>query len=165
MNIQRTIKHLMTGHLALRAAFPAHAMHAIERAIRETEAEHGGQVRFAVEPSLSFIALCRNQGARARAIDAFSTLRVWDTECNNGVLIYLLLADRNVEIIADRGVCSTLDKTGWEKICLEMESAFRLGQFEAGVIKGVHAIADHMRQHFPKNHIAVNELPDEPIVL
>ena len=165
MVIQRIIKHLITGSMAVRAAFPAHSLHAIEQAIREAEAKHAGQVRFAVEASLDFTALWRNQTASERAIDIFSQLRVWDTEHNNGVLIYLLLADRDVEIVADRGIHTKLGKAGWEEICLEMESAFRLGNFEAGVIKGIHSVSSHLQQYFPKKSTSVNELPDKPVLL
>ena len=165
MAIQRIINHLITGSMAVRTAFPAHSLHAIEQAIHEAEAKHAGQVRFAVEASLDFIALWRNQTASERAIDIFSQLRVWDTEHNNGVLIYLLLADRDVEIVADRGIHTKLGKAGWEVICFEMESAFRLGKFEGGVIKGIHAVSSHLQRYFPKKSIPVNELPDKPIIL
>lgn len=165
MAIQRIIKHLITGSMAVRAAFPAHSLNAIEQAIHEAEAKHAGQVRFAVEASLDFDALWRNQAASERAIDMFSQLRVWDTEHNNGVLIYLLLADCDVEIVADRGIHTKLGKAGWEEICLEMESAFRLGKFETGVINGIHAVSSHLQQHFPKKSTSENELPNKPIIL
>ena len=151
--------------MAVKTAFPAHSLHAIEQAIREAEAKHAGQVRFAVEASLDFAALWRNQTASERAIDIFSQLRVWDTEHNNGVLIYLLLADRDVEIVADRGIHTKLGKAGWEEICLEMESAFQLGNFEAGVIKGIHSVSSHLQQYFAKKSTSVNELPDKPVLL
>lgn len=165
MVIQRIFKHLITGSMAVKTAFPAHSLHAIEQAIREAEAKHAGQVRFAVEASLDITALWHNQTASERAIDIFSQLRVWDTEHNNGVLIYLLLADRDVEIVADRGIHTKLGKAGWEEICLEMESAFQLGNFEAGVIKGIHSVSSHLQRYFPKKSTSVNELPDKPVLL
>jgi len=124
MIIRRIIKHLITGSMAQKAAFPAHSLHAIEQAIHEAEAKHAGQVRFAVEASLDFAALWRNQTASERAIDMFSQLRVWDTEHNNGVLIYLLLADRDVEIIADRGIHAKLGKAGWKEFVLKWNRHF-----------------------------------------
>lgn len=159
------IRHLSTGNLAVKAAFPARALHAIERAIRETEATHAGQIRFAVEASLDLAALRRSQTASERAIEMFAQLRVWDTEHNNGVLIYLLLADRDVEIVADRGIHAKLDNSAWEAICRDMETAFRLGKFEAGVIDGIRAIGSHLQRHFPAQSAAPNELPDKPVVL
>ena len=165
MNIPRMIRHLSTGHLAVKAAFPARALHAIEQAIRATEAMHAGQIRFAVEASLDFAALRHNQTASERAIEKFSQLRVWDTEHNNGVLIYLLLADRDVEIVADRGIHAKLGNAVWEAICRDMEAAFRLGKFEAGVIDGIHAVGSYLRQHFPARSATLNELPDKPVIL
>lgn len=171
MNIRRMTKHLMTGSMAVKLAFPARSMDAIEQAIRETETRHGGQIRFAVEASLDFTALFRNQTAGERGIEMFSQLRVWDTEHNNGVLIYLLLADHDVEIIADRGIHTKLGSAVWEAICHDMEAAFRLGHFEEGVIDGVHAVGRHLQRHFPKKsglaegELPSNELPDKPVVL
>lgn len=165
MDIRRMIRHLSTGNLAVRAAFPARALHAIERTIRETEATHSGQVRFAVEASLDFAALRHNQTASERAIEMFSQLRVWDTEHNNGVLIYLLLADRDVEIVADRGIHAKLGNSVWEAICRDMEAAFRLGEFEAGVTGGIRAVGSHLQRHFPAEPSTPNELPDKPVVL
>lgn len=165
MNLKRTIKHLVTGHLAVRRVLPARAMRAIERTIRESEASHGGQIRFAVEPALDFAALVRGQSARQRAIEVFSQLRAWDTEHNNGVLIYLLLADRDVEIIADRGIHSRLGNAGWETICREMEQAFRQGRFEEGVIAGIKAVGGHLEKHFPNRPAGPSELPDRPVII
>ncbi|MDH4285099.1 MAG: TPM domain-containing protein, partial [Gallionellaceae bacterium] len=120
---------------------------------------------FAVEASLDFTALHHNQTARERAIEMFSQLRVWDTEHNSGVLIYLLLADRDVEIIADRGIHARLGNAVWEAICRDMEASFREGRFEGGVISGIRAISNHLQQHFPARPVALNELPDKPVVL
>lgn len=165
MVIQRIIKHFITGNIAVKAAFPACSLQAIEQVIHETEANHSGQIRFAVEPSLGLTALWHNQTANERAIDVFSQLRVWDTELNNGVLIYLLLADRDVEIVADRGVNVRLGTSIWEEICVEMESAFRSGKFEAGVIQGIYAISSHLQRCFPREYPSVDELPNEPVIL
>src|SRR5574340_1115776 len=104
MALKRIMRHLSSGLAAARRAFPPRALDAIERVIRETEARHDGQIRFAVEAALDLAPLLAGQTARQRAIEVFSQLRVWDTEHNNGVLIYLLLADRDAEIVADRGL-------------------------------------------------------------
>ena len=93
----------------------------------------------------------RNQSARARALDVFSQLRIWDTAHNNGVLIYLLLADRDVEILADRGIDAKVGAAEWEKICRAMEAEFGKGNFEAGVLKGIEAVSRHLAKHFPKH--------------
>ncbi|MEW6313505.1 MAG: TPM domain-containing protein [Pseudomonadota bacterium] len=165
MNFQRALRHLTTGDLAVRRAFPARAMQAIEAAISDTEAAHSGQIRFAVEAALDYAALRRDLGARERAIEVFSQLRVWDTERNNGVLIYLLLADRDVEIVADRGVDALVGAAAWEAICRDMETIFREGRFEEGVVSGIRAVGLHLAKHFPRRAGEINELPDRPVVL
>ncbi len=159
------MQHLSSGRAAVRRAFPPRALDAIERAIRETEARHNGQIRFAVEAALDLSPLLAGQTARERAVEVFSQLRVWDTEHNNGVLVYLLLADRDVEIVADRGIHVRLGAETWEVICREMEAAFREGRFEAGVLAGMHAVGEHLARHFPARNGKPNEMPDRPVVL
>jgi len=165
MNLKRIMRHLSSGRAAVRRAFPPRALDAVERAIRETETRHDGQIRFAVEAALDLSPLLAGQAARERAIEVFSELRVWDTEHNNGVLIYLLLADRDVEIVADRGIHAKLGTETWETICREMEAAFRDGQFEAGVLAGIYAVGEHLARHFPARGDKSNEMPDRPVVL
>lgn len=165
MNLKRIMLHLSTGRASVRRAFPPSTLHAIERAIYETETKHSGQIRFAVEAALELAPLLAGQTAHQRALEVFSKLRVWDTEHNNGVLIYLLLADRNVEIIADRGVHGRLGKEVWETVCREMEAAFRAGKFEAGVLAGIHSVGQHLARHYPHAGEKINELPDRPVIL
>lgn len=165
MSFGRIMRHLSSGRAAVRRAFPPRALDAVERAIRETETRHDGQIRFAVEAALDLSPLLAGQAARERAIEMFSELRVWDTEHNNGVLIYLLLADRDVEIVADRGIHARLGAETWEAICREMEAAFREGRFEAGVLAGIHAVGEHLARHFPARGDKSNEMPDRPVVL
>ena len=140
-------------------------MTAIEAAIGESETSHYGEIRFAVEAALDVRSLLEGKSARERAVEVFSQLRVWDTERNNGVLIYLLLADRRVEIVADRGIHRDVGPPGWDKICREMERSFKQEDFELGVLSGIHAIAEHLARHYPASSANENELPDKPIVL
>jgi len=165
MNLKRAMQHLSTGRASVRRTFPPHTLDEIERAIRETEAQHDGQIRFAVEAALELSPLLAGQAARERALEVFSQLRVWDTEHNNGVLIYLLLADRDVEIVADRGIHAKLGQETWEAICREMEVAFREGQFESGVLAGIRAVGEHLSRHFPPRGGKPNEMPDRPVIL
>ena len=165
MDLIRVMRHLSIGHAAVRRVLPLRTMHEIENTIRATEARHAGQIRFVVEASLELAPLLAGQTAQQRAIDVFSKLRVWDTEHNNGVLIYLLLADRDVEIVADRGIHVKLGKGIWEDICHEMEAAFREGKFEAGALAGIHAVGEHLSRHFPARSGQVNEMPDSPVIL
>ncbi len=165
MNLKRIIKHLSLSHAAMRRIFPRTALDKIERTIAEVEQTHAGQIRFAVEDALDIKPLIAGQSARERAIEVFSQLRVWDTEHNNGVLIYLLLADRDVEIVADRGVHAKLGAAAWEAICQEMEAAFRQGKFEEGVIAGIRSVGKHLAQHYPQVGAKTNELPDQPVLI
>ena len=165
MQIKRILAHLTYPDYRVRRTFPVASLQRIEAGIREAESGHNGEIRFAIEPSLPWSALVRKQSARARAIDVFSQLRVWDTEHNNGVLIYLLLAERDVEIVADRGVNARVAQGEWETICREMEKHFRQGEFETGLLAGIHAIAGHLRTHYPKSAGDINEIPDQPVIL
>jgi uncharacterized membrane protein YgcG len=165
MGIKRIGKHLVEHRWRARRTFPPQVLASIEQAIKTGEATHSGQVRFVVEGALDGAPLFRDQPARERAIDIFSRLRIWDTAHNNGVLIYLLLADRKVEIIADRGIDAKVGAAGWQKICAAMETDFKAGNFAGGVIKGIAAVSQQLAAHFPKHGAAPNELPDAPVVL
>ncbi|MEP6503080.1 MAG: TPM domain-containing protein [Betaproteobacteria bacterium] len=165
MQLDRFIKHLLTTRWQVQRAFPRRTLDAIEAAIRAGEAQHGGEIRFAVEGALDGRPLFEGQSARGRAIDVFSQLRVWDTENNNGLLIYVLLADRAVEIVADRGIDTKVGSDEWSAVCHEMETAFRQANHEAGVVAGVQAVTRHLAAHFPAAGQPGNELPDAPVVL
>ena len=165
MTIRRIGKHLLEHHWRVRRVFPPAVLARIEQAIKAGEATHAGQIRFVVEGALDGAPLFRNQPVRERALDVFSHLRIWDTAHNNGVLIYLLLADRDVEIIADRGIDAKVGREGWETICRAMEADFSAGRFETGVIEGIEAVSRQLAAHFPPDGPQRNELPDEPIVM
>ena len=161
----RWIRHLFLDDLAVRRAFPRTALAAIGSAIAAQEKRHRGELRFAVEGGLPVLPLLSGRTARERAIEAFSRLRIWDTRDNAGVLVYLLLADRRVEIVADRGIHSRVGTAAWDAICGEMQSAFAAGRFEAGALLGIEAISDLLAAHFPPGDENPNELPDTPVVL
>ncbi|HXZ55233.1 MAG TPA: TPM domain-containing protein [Burkholderiales bacterium] len=164
MKLWRFARHLLTDRASVKRAFPRPAMNAIERAIAEEERRHAGQLRFAVEASLPLGELLRGVDARRRAIEWFSRLRVWDTEHNSGVLVYVLFADRRVEIVADRGIHGKAGATAWEAICGEMQREFARGQFERGAVVGIRAIGDLLAGHFPVSRDR-DELPNKPVVL
>jgi len=165
MGMKRIGKHLIEHQWRARRIFTRPVLKRIEQAITAGEATHSGQVRFVVEGALDGAPLFRDQSARERALDVFSHLRIWDTEHNNGVLIYLLLADRKVEIIADRGINAREGEAGWHSICLAMEAEFRRGQFEAGALKGIQAVSQELARYFPPQSPSRNELPDAPLVM
>jgi uncharacterized membrane protein len=165
MGIKRIGRHLIEHHWRVRRIFTPEALDNIEQAIKAGEATHSGQVRFVVEGALDGAPLFHDRSARERALDIFAHLRIWDTAHNNGVLIYLLLADRKVEIVADRGIDAKVGREGWQKICAGMEADFRSGNFEAGVIKGIAEVSRQLAAYFPKQGAGPNELPDAPVVI
>ena len=164
MDIVRILKHLCTTGLHLRRRFPQVTCHAIEQEIAKSEALHNGELRFAIETALDLPPLLHGLRSRQRARDVFSQLRVWDTEMNSGVLIYLLLVDHKVEIVADRGIAAKVDQADWEMVCREMERAFRAGDFKGGAIVGVQRISALLAQHFPPEPRNPNELPNQPYI-
>lgn len=165
MNIQRIVRHLLVTEGQVRKAFPRSTLDKIEQAVRASESLHVGEIRFAVEGALDGAPLLKGQSARDRAIDLFAQLRVWDTQHNTGVLIYLLLADRAVEIVADRGIHAVVGAQPWSAVCRQMEAAFRQADFEGGVLGGVQAVTQHLASHFPSQIDKSNELSDAPLLL
>ena len=165
MKIKRIVTHLLLTDGQVRRAFPRSTLNRIEAATKASETAHVGEIRFAVEGALDGWPLFKGQSARERAIDLFSQLRVWDTQRNTGVLIYLLLADRAVEIVADRGIHARVDVREWHAVCRQMEAAFRQSDYEGGVLSGVQAVTQHLVKHFPADGRHANELPDQPVVL
>ena len=165
MNIKRITRHLLLTPWQVNRAFPSDTLVAIDAAIKASEAAHAGEIRFVVEGALDGTPLFKGQSARERAIEVFSLLRIWDTEHNNGVLIYLLLADRDVEIVADRGIHAKVGLEEWEKICHTMETAFKQANYEGGVVSGIQAVTQHLTTYFPAASAGRNELPDKPVVL
>lgn len=145
--LARFVRHLFTTHWQARRAFPRRTLRAIELAIGEAQATHAARLHFVVEAALDGRPLLEGWSARERAIDLFSHLRLWDTEDNSGVLIYVLLADRQVEIVADRGIHGTVGTGGWGAVCRHMEAAFAAGRFESGAIEGVREVAQHLARH------------------
>jgi uncharacterized membrane protein len=164
MRTQRILKHLLTTHGQVTRCFPRSALNAIEKAIKVSETAHAGEIRFVVEGALDGMPLFKGQSPRERALELFAQLRIWDTEHNNGLLIYLLLADRAVEIVADRGIHAKVGAEEWRKVCNQMETAFKQSNYEAGVVGGVQAVMRHLVRHFPADDRG-NELPDKPVVL
>jgi uncharacterized membrane protein len=165
MNIKRIVRNLLFTEWNVNRAFSRDTLIAIEKAIQTSETAHVGEIRFVVEGALDGMPLFRGQSARERAIEVFSQLRVWDTDHNNGVLIYLLLADRDVEIVADRGIHAKVGSQEWERICRMMEGAFKQANYEEGVVSGIQAVTRHLVEHFPASDGDRNELLDKPVVL
>jgi uncharacterized membrane protein len=145
--------------------FPKDELDRIGRAIADGETRHTGQVCFVIEAALPLPRIWHKVKPRERALEVFGLLRVWDTEANDGVLLYVLLADHAVEIIADRGINARVGDAAWQTICRKIEAAFRAGRFADGVEQGIVDIAALLAQHSPRTGPGRNEIPDAPVVL
>jgi uncharacterized membrane protein len=161
--VRRALKHLFTPDWVARRAFPPHTLRALEQAIRDSEIKHRGEIRFAIEAGLSPAHLRISTRERARQV--FAQLGVWDTEENSGVLVYVQLVDRRIEIVADRGIAQRVAQAEWDAVCRAMEHAFRRGEYEAGALQAISAVTDILARHFPAGPGDRNELPDKPVVL
>ena len=165
MEMKRFLRHVAMTPLTARACFPDATMDAIAREITASETRHRGEIAFVVEAELTTGQLWRGLASRARALEVFSAQGIWNTEENNGVLIYVLLADRKVEIVADRGIDRHAGGPGWKAICDLMERDFQERRFEAGAIAGVRAVSELLERHFPESGERRNQLGDRPILM
>ncbi len=165
MNIKRLFRHLLLPPWLARRTFPPAVMRRVEEAVRESERTHRGELCVAVEAGLDLESLWRGQSPRARAEEVFSQLRVWDTAENSGVLLYINWADRDIEIVADRGINARVTQGEWEAICLVIEQSFRAGQFEAGLLEGIRRITRLLAVNFPGASDNVDELVNRPALL
>jgi uncharacterized membrane protein len=161
----RLLRHLFAP--AAQRLFPADSLQRIADAISASERRHSGEICFAVESALPWRAVMRGVDARAEALAAFSTLRVWDTAANNGVLLYLLLADHRIEIVADRGLDRGVSAEQWRGVCQMMEERLKAGDAEAAVLHGIEAASALIAAHYPQQPGAPDEdeLSNQPRIL
>jgi uncharacterized membrane protein len=166
MNLGRLVRHVFATHWGTERRFTPSVLADIEASISQVESEHAGEIRFVIETALHPAALWHDLGPRERALQVFSQLRVWDTAQNNGVLIYVLLADRDVEILADRGLAERVPQAEWDEICRAMEQHFRSGDFGRASVAGVQHVGRLLARHFPNGGgTRANELPNQPVLL
>ena len=173
MKLTRILKHLLAPPWLKHHAFPVATMNAIEAAVASTEIMHLGELRLVVEGGLPIRELWHEISARERAVDVFSLMRVWDTHHNSGVLIYVQLIDRRVEIVADRGIAAKVAQSSWDVICRAMEQAYGRGAYTRGSLEAVESVGKLLSMSFPAlpgSDITtaaanVNELPDRPVLL
>jgi uncharacterized membrane protein len=165
MQPARLLRHLGARARRTRALFTPAVLGEIEAAIAAAEKQHAGEIRFAIETALPWHVLWRGMTPRQRALALFSALHIWDTEHNNGVLIYVLRADRAVEIIADRGINARVSEAEWQRVCREVEQHYGAGRYLEGSSAAVAGVARLLRQHFPAGAAQGNELPNQPILL
>ncbi len=162
--LQRLGQHLFAFPFQVRRHFPAPSLARIETAIAASEHQHRGEIRFVVEHGLEVGDILRSVSARDRAADFFSNLRVWDTADNTGILIYVLLAEHAVEILADRGINQQVAPDFWEQICNRLTQDFRAGRFEAGVLQAIATMTAELTRHFPATTQNPDELPNQPVI-
>lgn len=165
MNLGRILRHLSITRWSAQRRFTPRVLSEIEREIQELETRHAGELRFVIEAGLDLPELLQDVTPRQRALQIFGQLGVWDTADNNGVLIYVLLADHDVEILADRGVAARVPLAEWEHVCHEMEAHYREGRYAEGSIAGVRGVGRLLARYFPASRGDANELPNQPIVL
>jgi len=165
VKLARLIRHLATTRFSTRRRFPPPVRAAIERAIKECEARHAGEIRFVIETAFDLPELWHDLAPRQRALQLFGQLGVWDTAHNNGVLVYVGLADRVVEIIADRGIAARVPQAEWAAVCRQMERHYREGRFDEGSIVGILGVGALLGRHFPGKAVGGQELPDRPVLL
>ncbi|CAF0688827.1 TPM domain-containing protein [Candidatus Methylacidithermus pantelleriae] len=166
MKLRRLLRHLWHSPRALRRTFPPSALRAIEEAVREVESRFSGQLRVVIEGALDLHHLWRNVSPRNRALELFSSLRMWDTEHNNGVLFYVLVSDRSIELVADRGISGRVAPEEWERICNLVAKEYARGNFAEGTLAGIRALGNLLALYFPRGErVSPNELEDRPVVL
>ncbi len=163
--LQRLLRHLIETRFATRRRFTPAVLDAIEAAVRNAESRHCGELRFVVETDLDAWSILAGKSSRRRALEVFASLGIWDTDRNNGVLVYVLCADHAVEIVADRGFNDLVTTAEWAAVCRTMETEFREGRWQQGAIAGTAAAAALLARHFPGNGRHGNELPDRPLLL
>ena len=165
MDTRRFLRHLFASRWHTRRCFTDEVDAGIEAAIRAAEVRTSGEIRFVIETALDPVVAARGHAPRARAVEVFGQFRVWDTELRNGVLIYVLVADRDVEIVADRGAAALIPPAGWEAAARRMEEEFRADRFREGAIAGVEAVGGLLENHFPARTVNRDELPNQPALL
>jgi uncharacterized membrane protein len=163
--VGRFLRHAFTPPLALRRAFPPATLAAIDAAVAASEARTRAEIRVAVEASLGLGQLWAGTTARARALEVFGQLRVWDTAANNGVLLYVLLAEHDIEIVADRALAACVPAAALAAVCADLQAAYRRGDYRDGTVAAIAALGELAAPHFPPDGANPTELPDATVLL
>lgn len=159
------LRNALTGPWIVRRYFPRDALREVELAVKQSEARHAGQLRVVIEGHLDPWEVFAHLSAGEKAVSHFAQLGVWDTEHNNGVLLYLLLSEKKIEIVADRGINNKVTPETWQHICRDMSCSFKDGNYLTGLLETIEAISDVLEKHFPDTGSEKNELPDFPLVI
>lgn len=162
---RRAWRHLTATSASGRKAFPDASLKAIEAAIGHGEQMHRAEVRLIIEAAHQVGSVLNGISNRQRARELFGQYGVWDTEDNCGVLVYVNLADRQVEIVADRNVARCVNQQQWQTICQSMTASFATGAYQNGALAAIDAVNQLLHQHFPSHGARTNQLPDQPVML
>jgi uncharacterized membrane protein len=164
--MRRLLANLFGGWFQLSRRFPAALLDDMAATVAAGERTHRGEICFAIESRLSPLAVLEGLDASTRAQQVFAQLRVWDTECNSGVLFYVLMAERRIEIVADRGIGAKVAADEWAAICARMSGCYARGEWREGSLEGIATANALLAKHFPDNGKAnSDELPDRPVLL
>lgn len=163
--MNRLLSHLLHAPRLAGRAFPPATQTRIRDAVATSEQRHTGELRVIIEGNWPLTDVWSGRTPQQRALDLFGLTRVWDTEHNCGVMIYALLAERHVEIIADRGINARVAPDCWSGICNQLTADFAAGQFESGMLAAIERITELLASHFPSEGARTNELPDAPLIL
>lgn len=161
----RVWRHFAMTKASAKRAFPPATLDAITTAVMTGEQQHRGEIRLVVEKSLPLAAVWAGVTNRQRALAMFAECGVWDTADNSGVLIYVNLAERKVDIVADRGIDGCIDCATWQAVCTTMTAGFARGNFHDSTLAAIAAVNDLLRTHFPATGDRPNDLPDRPMML
>jgi uncharacterized membrane protein len=168
MNIARMLKHLFVWPAGFSRMFSPAMLRAVQETIKTSEQTHRAELRFVAEESLPISYLWRDAKPRERAVNLFSKLRVWDTEQNNGVLIYALFAEHKIELVADRAAARAIAQPQWDTWIAHLQKAFRSGDPTTQTCEVIREIGAELTKHFPlgaDGDRAGNELADAPVVI
>ena len=165
VKLKRWFRHAFMPPWSWRLAFPRRVLDVVEKAVKQSETKHRGELRLAIENALAPSWVWHGMNSRHRALEVFSNLRVWDTEENCGVLIYINLADREVDIVADRGIDKRVPDSEWDEIAKQMRQEFSLSRFEQGSLLGIEAITRLLSENFPAGAVNHDELPNRPVII
>jgi uncharacterized membrane protein len=163
--VSRTLRHAGSSAAAARRLFPPATLEAITAAITAGEQTHRGEVRLIVEKAMPLGAAWSGLGTRQRALALFADYGMWDTEENCGVLVYVNLADRQVEIVADRGIDRRIDEATWQRVCRTLTDGYAHGDFHGSTLAAIGQVNALLHEHFPGDGPRPNQLPDEPLML
>jgi uncharacterized membrane protein len=163
--IGRALRHMSSTRAKAARAFPPAALDAIAQAVTAGEQTHRGEVCVIIEKALPLQAIRAGVDNRQRALALFADYGVWDTEDNCGVLIYINLADRKVDIVTDRGIGRTIPASTWEAICAALTQGFAQGRFQEATLQALRDVNTLLATHFPAKGSRPNQLPDRPRML